>query len=120
MFLLTAVMAVVLSGCNQEEFTGNRVKNPDAYLLDIRYMNGNDAHEINLQAGDVLHIRFETDKGELQMEIKAPDGTAVYSGNGKLTTDFTLNITQSGVYTIAVEARNANGTIHVQLQDEME
>ena len=119
-FLLSAVMAVVLSGCNQGEFTGNRVKNPDAYLLDIRYMNGNDAHEINLQAGDVLHIRFETNKGELQMEIKAPDGTSVYSGNGKVATDFNLNITQSGVYTIAVEARNANGTIHVQLQDEME
>lgn len=48
MFLLSAVMAVVLSGCNQGEFSGNRVKNPDAYLLDIRLMNGNDVHSMNL------------------------------------------------------------------------
>ena len=117
-FLLTAVMAVVLSGCNQGEFTGSRVKNPDAYLLDIRYMNGNDVHSMNLNEGDVLQIRFETDKGELQMEIKAPDGTAVYNGNGKVATDFTMNITQSGVYTIEVEARKAKGIIHIQRQEK--
>ena len=118
MLLLTAVMAVVLSGCNQGEFTGSRVKNPDAYLLDIRYMNGNDVHSMNLNEGDVLQIRFETDKGELQMEIKAPDGISVYSGNGKVATDFTLNLTQGGKYTIEVEARHAKGIIHVQLQEK--
>ena len=48
------------------------------------------------------------------MEIKAPDGTAVYSGNGKTATDFTVNIRESGVYTIVVEARQAAGTIHVR------
>ena len=49
------------------------------------------------------------------MEIKSPDGTAVYRGNGKETTDFTVNIRESGVYTVVVEARHAKGTIHVQL-----
>lgn len=117
-FLLSAVMAVVLSGCNQVEFSGSRVKNPDSYLLDIRLMNGNDVHSMNLNEGDVLQIRFETDKGELQMEIKAPDGTAVYNGNGKVATDFTMNITQSGVYTIEVEARKAKGIIHIQRQEK--
>ena len=118
MFLLSAVMAVVLSGCNQGEFTGSRVKNPVSYLLDIRLMNGNDVHSMNLNEGDVLQIRFETDKGELQMEIKAPDGTSVYSGNGKVAKDFTLNITKGGVYTIEVEARKAKGIIHIQRQEK--
>ena len=118
MFLLSAVMAVVLSGCNQVEFTGSRLKNPVSYLLDIRLMNGNDVHSMNLNEGDVLQIRFETDKGELQMEIKAPDGTSVYSGNGKVATDFTLNLTQGGKYTIEVEARKAKGIIHIQRQEK--
>ena len=81
-------------------------------------MNGNDVHSMNLHEGDVLQIRFETDKGELQMEIKAPDGTSVYSGNGKVATDFTLNITKGGVYTIEVEARKAKGIIHIQRQEK--
>ena len=52
------------------------------------------------------------------MEIKAPDGTSVYQGNVKEATDFTVNIPESGVYTVIVEARRAQGTIHVRLEEE--
>ena len=116
--LLLAGIAVFLFCYNQEGFTGSRVKNPDAYLLDIEKMNGTDLHTLELCRGDVLQIRFETVKGEIYMEIKAPDGTAVYRGNGKETTEFTVNIRESGVYTVVVEARRAQGTIHVRLEEE--
>ena len=115
LLLLLAGIAVFLFCYNQEGFTGSRVKNPDAYLLDIEKMNGTDLHTLELSRGDVLQIQFETEKGNLYMEIKAPDGTAVYRGNGKETTDFTVNIRESGVYTVVVEAQHAKGTIHVQL-----
>ena len=73
---------------------------------------------MELQEGDVLRIRFETVKGSLYTEIKAPDGTAVYRGNGKESTDFTVSIPENGVYTIVVEARHAKGTIHIELEVE--
>ena len=113
--LLLAGIAAFLFCYNQEGFTGSRVKNPDAYLLDIEKMNGTDLHTLELSRGDVLQIQFETEKGSLYMEIKAPDGTSLYRGNGKETTSFTVNIRESGVYTIVVEARHAKGTIHVWL-----
>ena len=115
--LILAGAAVFLLCTNQENFTGSRVKNPDAYLLDIEKMNGTDLHTLELREGDVLQIEFETEKGELYMEIKAPDGTAVYRGNGKETTDFAVNIRESGVYTIVVEARRAKGTIHIRCEE---
>ena len=113
--LVLAGVAVFLLCSNQESFSGSRVKNPDAYLLDIERMNGTDLHTLELREGDVLQIQFETEKGDLYMEIKSPDGTTIYRGNGKETTAFTVNIRKSGVYTIVVEARHAKGTIHVQL-----
>ena len=116
--LLHAGIAVFLFCCNQEGFTGSRVKNPDAYLLDIEKMNGTDLHTMELSKGDVLQIRFETVKGELYMEIKAPDGTSLYRGNGKEATDFTVNIRESGIYTVVVEARHAKGTIHIRREEE--
>ena len=116
--LILAGVAVFLLCTNQEGFTGSRVKNPDAYLLDIEKMNGTDLHTLELHKGDVLQVLFETEKGELYMEIKAPDRTSVYRGNGKETTEFTLNIRESGVYTIVVEARHAKGTIHIRLEEE--
>ena len=116
--LLLAGIAAFLFCYNQEGFTGSRVKNPDAYLLDIEKMNGTDLHTLELHEGDVLQIEFETERGELYMEIKAPDGTAVYRGNGKETTEFAVNIRESGVYTIVVEARHAKGTVHIRLEEE--
>lgn len=116
--LVLAGIAVFLSCSNQVGFTGSRVKNPDAYLLDIEKMNGTDLHTLELREGDVLQIQFETEKGSLYMEIKAPDGTTIYCGNGKENTDFAVNIRESGVYTIAVEARRAKGIIHIQLGKE--
>ena len=118
--LILAGIAAFLFCNNQEGFTGSRVKNPDAYSLDIQRMNGTDLHTLELQKGDVLQVRFETVKGELYMEIKAPDGTSVYRGNGKETTDFTVNIPESGVYTVVVEARSAKGTIHIKLKEEIQ
>ena len=115
--LVLAGIAVLLCGSNGEGFTGSRVKNPDAYLLDIEKMNGTGLHTLELHEGDVLQIQFETEKGSLYMEIKAPDGTSLYRGNGKETTFFTVNIRENGVYTIVVEARRAKGTIHVQLEE---
>lgn len=111
--------AVLLAAyTNQEGFTGSRVKNPDAYRLDIQRMNGTDLHTLELQKDDVLHIRFETVKGSLYMEIKTPHGTTLYRGNGKEITDFTVNIPESGVYAVVVEARRAKGTIDIQLEEE--
>ena len=116
--LILAGVAAFLLCTNQEGFTGSRIKNPDAYLLDIEKMNGTDLHTLELSQGDVLQIQFETEKGDLYMEIKAPDGTAVYRGNGKETTDFAVNIRESGVYSIVVEARRAKGTIHIRCEEE--
>lgn len=117
-FLLLALSGIVMLVCcsGRDGFTGSRVKNPDAYLLDIEKMNGTDLHTLELREGDVLQIEFETKKGDLYMEINAPDGTTIYCGNGKETTDFTVNIRESGVYTIVVEGRRAKGTIHVRCQ----
>ena len=117
LLLFLAGVATFLFCYNQEGFTGSRVKNPDAYLLDIEKMNGTDLHTLELSRGDVLQIQFETEKGELYMEIKAPDGTAIYRGNGKETTEFAVNIRESGVYTVVVEARHAKGTIDIQREE---
>ena len=115
LLLLLAGAAAILPRSGRESFDGSRVRNPDAYLLDAERMNGADLHSLALQKGDALSVHFETQKGELYMEIKAPDGTAVYRGNGREATDFAVNIRESGVYTIVVEARHAKGTIHVRL-----
>lgn len=114
--LLLSTLAALLTACGQN-FSGGRTADDDSYALDIVCMNGTDRHTLELKAGDVLEIRFGTEKGSLLLEIKAPDGTLLYSGNGKSATDFTLNIAEGGSYSVRVEARRAQGTIDIQRKE---
>lgn len=112
--LLMIAGAVVLTVCNQPGFTGSRVANPDSYTLDIVRMHGTDRHTLELNAGDVLQIHFETEKGSLHLEITAPDGTVLYAGNGKEASDFTINIPKDGTYSVTVKAKHAKGILRIQ------
>ena len=114
---LFAAAVVYLISINQEGFSGSRVKNPDSYFLDIQQMNGTDLHTLELKAGDTLEILFETEKGSLYMEIKAPDGTTVYRGNGREVTAFELTVPLDGVYPVVVEARHGKGSIHIEKKE---
>ena len=114
--LLLAGGAVFLIRYNLPHFTGSVTKEPDVYILDAQYMNETDGHTMTLNAGDVLAIHFETERGTLHLEIKAPDGGVLYSGNGRDATDFTANIAESGSYAVTVKARSATGSIHIQAE----
>lgn len=114
MVLLAVGAAVLYRNGMQSEFTGSRVKNPDDYLLEITRMNGEDRHTMALQKSDVLQVDFVTERGSLKLEIKAPDGTVLYSGNGTETTAFTVTAPSDGYYQISVTARKAKGTIRVK------
>ncbi len=111
-------LVFLLTACNRNGFTGNRVANPDSYCLDIERMTGTDTHTLELDAGDILEIHFETEHGKLHMEIEAPDGTLIYTGNGEEATDFTVNLSVSGTYSVCVEAHNAKGKIYIQLYNK--
>lgn len=118
LLLLAVGLVSGLAFGNRGTFVGDCVKGPDAYLLDIEHMSGADRHELQLRSGDVLRVRFETRKGALHMQIEAPDGTELYAGNGESATEFTVNVPESGTYAVTVEARQAQGTIHIQTKEE--
>lgn len=94
--------------------TGSRVKNPDSYTLDVQQMNGTDSHTLELEAGGVLQVDFDIESGSMRLEIKAPDGTALYAGNGTQAPHFTLNIPESGAYSLTVEAHRFRGRLDIQ------
>lgn len=98
-------------------FVGSRTAEAGSYRLDIDRMTGTDRFAMELSAGDTLAVQFETVKGSIYMEIKEPDGDTLYAGNGKGMSEFAVNISKSGVYSIIVEAHHAKGTVHFQRMD---
>ena len=115
---LLLIAALHLFRSNHNDSPGWRLlKTQDSYTLDSQQMNGADSHTLNLTDGDVLQVTFETQKGSLHMEITAPDGTILYAGNGEGVTEFEVNISEDGIYTITVEAQHAEGKINIRLKE---
>ena len=116
--IVITVCALLLSlvGCaSGSAFDGSSAKNADSYHLDVKTMNGTDTHTLELKQGDTLKIQFEVAKGSLEMKITAPDGTAIYQGDGTAT-EFTVEAPMDGVYPIVAVGRKAEGSIHVDVQ----
>ena len=112
--LVIAAAAVVLIALRAAPaFQGSMVKNPDEFRLDIRRMNGTDSH---VKTSDTLRVHFKTDSGRMKLEILAPDGSSLYSGNSDGTngSDFELNLPADGGYQINVTGERASGELLVQ------
>ena len=95
-------------------FQGDLVKNPDEYRMDARIMNGSDSHVITLKASDTLRVHFEPRSGQMKLEIFAPDGSALYSGDGTACSDFDLNLPEDGEYRMNVAGENASGELLIR------
>lgn len=122
---VTAVLLFLIIGTvssliyyNRGRFYGYLETNSKLYISDFEIMNGTDYHTLELEKGDILSIQFKTEKGSLNMKINAPDGTEIYSGDGRGVTDFTVNITKSGTHTVYVKANHASGKIYILKQGE--
>lgn len=109
---------VLLTACGSNCFDGSRTAEAGSYRLDIARMTGIDRFTMELSAGDTLAVQFETVKGSIYMEIREPDETILYSGNGKGVSEFIVTVSESGTYSIHVEAHHAKGTVHIQQTDE--
>ena len=110
--------AVFLTACDSRCFVDNCAVAPDAFRLDIDRLIGTNKFTMELTAGDTLEIQFIATRGSIQMEIKELDGNILYAGNGRGVSDFTVNISESGVYSIIVEAHHAKGRVHIQQKGE--
>ena len=109
---------LVLMACGSKSLADSRTAGSDSYGLNAESMTGTDSYQMELQEGEVLAVHFETVRGSMCMEIQAPDGSPLYQGNGKGVTEFTVNIPESGTYSIFVEAHRAKGIIQVQRKEE--
>ena len=114
LILSIIVLAAFRLYFSESDFDGSCVRNPDSYMLSIRKMNGRAHNELELCLGDIMDVQFETMRGAICLEIKAPNGSTIYQGDGKTIHRFSLGITESGSYTILIEAKDAKGVINIR------
>ena len=88
--------------------------------MDAAYMRFEDNCFDKVLLSLVLHEMEEGIAANIMNEairVLKPDGTLLYAGNGKETTEFEINLSETGAYTVSVEARHAKGKISIRLKE---
>ena len=118
LLLIVLGTGLALLACGSKSLADSRTAGSNSYGLNAESMTGTDSYQMELQEGEVLAVHFETVRGSMCMEIQAPDECPLYHVNGKGVTEFTVNIPESGTYSIFVEAHHAKGTVYIQQKVE--
>lgn len=98
---------------NADEFAGDRIKNPDEYILTFSLMNQRDTHEMQMNEGDILSVRFAIVRGRADLLIGQEGEKPVYRGNAIADGEFDLVIPKTGTYQIELTAKRAQGSLSV-------
>ena len=109
--LSVSIISLTFSG---EMFEGNVVKTVDEYTLYVYRMKGKNSHSMYLKKGDVLDVYFRKDGGDLSLTIKDEDGENIYSGDGTVVNEFTIDIEKTGRYLFEVKSKDAKGAISIK------
>ena len=86
----------------------SRYADETSFRMDYEFFNGFDSHTLYLDRGDVLEGRIDTCTGWLEVEICDEDGEAILEG-AALNGDQSVEISQTGYYTILVHGRKTSG-----------
>lgn len=109
--LLALWMLVIVTGCAQPEFNGNRTGNNSQFVMDYTVLSRTETHEMDLQEGDVVNVEIENTSGRLDVQITGPDGQVIYQGDDADSGAFSITIPKTGTYTFSVTGDGARGSV---------
>lgn len=111
--IAAALMAINMGGSS---FTGNIIRNPNAFIVDIEELSGEISHSIDAKSGESFRVSFACDQGKLQLIIKAEDGEIICDVNNEiyLPDGFVVNINRDCSYEFLLSGRNAKGSLIIE------
>lgn len=95
-------------------FNGSVSSNQRELDMDYSILNGTFAHTLELSAGDVLHVELSVNTGTLGVVIQLEGEGPIYQNNNLETSQFDLQISQSGSYQVTVTATETEGSLLIQ------
>jgi ABC-type cobalt transport system substrate-binding protein len=117
--VLVFIFVIMMHMLNQKSnFTGNRIKNPDYYLLECQIMNGVDSHTIHMGEGDVLGVKISVDKGRMSVAVGMEGEDSIYKSNEIESGEFEVKAQVGGDYLIKVNAHKFKGKVEFTLKQK--
>lgn len=114
-FGVVLLMAAMLVGCsNNATFSGSKTGDADHFDIEFEVLNTSFSHDLELNAGESLDVTATKEAGKISLLIKCGDAEPVYQGDNLESTNFKVNINESGTYAITVSGQKAKGHVIVE------
>lgn len=95
-------------------FNGSVSSNQRELDMDYSILNGTFSHTLELTAGDMLHLELSVDTGTLGVIIQLEGERPIFQNDNLETSQFDLQISQSGSYQVIVTAIKTEGSLLIQ------
>ncbi len=112
--LCTIFIIVILGACTgsqNRQFNGSMTGDEDHYDISFDILNTTYTHELTMKQGESILVHIEKQSGDIKVMIQKDQDDPVYEGNGDISTDFSINILEDGVYTVGVTGNKAKGHV---------
>lgn len=110
----TFAVAFCLTACHTQSFSGSRIGNDHKLVMEYSIFNTTDSQTLKLNKGDVLDVKIVSDSGKLSVLLQNDEGESVYKGNDVPTSDFQIEIKESGTFELIVTGEQAKGSLSVK------
>ena len=117
LMILSVLILLGASGCEQQVFSGSSTGNDTQFLLDYTILNCTKTHDIKLEKGTSIDVEIENKSGGLHIYVKNSNGKEIYRGDNTTSGKFSLQIAKTDTYMFSVTWSNAIGSVSFKVAD---
>ena len=111
LFFSVIFLVTSLTACSPD-FNGSRTGNDKQLIMEYTAFNTTDSQDLVLEAGDTIHTEIEIEDGKLSYKIQKNDDEPIAESEGIFfSTDFDVEIEESGTYTVTVTGEKTMGSV---------
>ncbi len=111
---IAAALVMLLSACEMNVNVGvTTMRIDDKWTMTYALFNSSKEENFYAENGDVFVIKTENSEGKIYLTVKMKNSDPVYEGNIE-SDEFTVNITESGRYTVRIEGEKAKGKFEIE------
>ena len=113
---IAAALTVLLSACEMNVGVVT-MRNNDKWTMTYALFNSFREERFYAESGDAFVIKTENSEGKIYLTVKMKNSDPVYEGNIE-SDEFTVNITESGRYTVRGEGEKAKGKFEIEKRNK--
>lgn len=110
--ILLCLLLLPLAAC-QPDFNGSRMGTPRELHMSYTAFDTTEEQTLSLEAGEEIALSLVSQAGTLSVTIWKGDEDPIYEGDGLTTQDFTVEVEEAGLYTVAITGYGAVGSVAV-------